>query len=296
MKGLVKPALVALMLMTTVFTSWSFDFESEGIYYNKTGDATVSVTYGQSTYNTYKGDVVIPSTVQDESGATYTVTAIDVWAFMYCVRLTSVQLPSTLVSIGLNAFNSCTQLESIVLPEGLEVIGDDAFYFCSKLPSVTIPNTVKSIGEEAFYNCSALTTVVIGSGVTSIGSDAFGCDAYTPLASVTCLATTPPAMGASDCFYTTTYNMATLRVPAASVDAYRSTDWWNLFVNVEGLAPESVPGDVNGDGRVSIDDVTALINLLLDDNATVEGDPDVNGDTRVNIDDVTALINQLLTN
>lgn len=54
---------------------------------------------------------------------------------------------------------------------------------------------------------------------------------------------------------------------------------------------------MNGDGRVSIDDLTALINLLLDDNVTVEGaPPDVNGDTRVNIDDVTALINQLLTN
>lgn len=293
---MLRTILVLMIMATSAFVSSAYDFEVDGVYYNKTSDVTVSVTYGPSSYNTYQGDVVIPSTVQNED-VTYTVTSIGTWAFMYCVRLTSVQLPSTLVSIDLNAFNSCTQLESIVLPDGLQIIDDDAFYFCSKLSSVTIPNSVSTIGEEAFFNCSGLFSVVIGSGVTSIGAQAFGCDGYSALSSVTCLATTPPVMGASNCFYRTTYNMGTLYVPAASVNAYSTTDWWNQFSRIEGLAPEYILGDVDGDSRLNISDVTALINILLYGNSASAGPAaDVNEDGMVNINDVTALINILLGN
>lgn len=52
-------------------------------------------------------------------------------------------------------------------------------------------------------------------------------------------------------------------------------------------------GDVDGDGRISIDDVTALIDILLRGNQA-GGNPDVDCDGRVSIDDVTALIDLLL--
>lgn len=61
-------------------------------------------------------------------------------------------------------------------------------------------------------------------------------------------------------------------------------------------ALEGAPHDVNSDGRVSIDDVTALIQYLLTLNTegfNVEK-ADVDGDSRINIDDVTELINRLL--
>ena len=59
----------------------------------------------------------------------------------------------------------------------------------------------------------------------------------------------------------------------------------------------STRGDVNGDGKVNISDVTALINYLLSHNATgVNVDAaDCNQDNTVNISDVTALINYLLS-
>ena len=57
----------------------------------------------------------------------------------------------------------------------------------------------------------------------------------------------------------------------------------------------SVTGDVNGDGRLSINDVTDLINLLLTGNAAGNSVADVNGDGQTNISDVTDLINLLLT-
>ena len=63
-------------------------------------------------------------------------------------------------------------------------------------------------------------------------------------------------------------------------------------------APEYEQGDVNGDGKVSIKDVTELINYLLSGNeeGLVHDNLDVNGDGKVSIKDVTELINILLSN
>ncbi len=60
--------------------------------------------------------------------------------------------------------------------------------------------------------------------------------------------------------------------------------------------PNVTPGDVNGDNEVKINDVTALIDLLLSgDEITASIATDVNGDGRVTIADVTALIDLLLS-
>lgn len=55
-----------------------------------------------------------------------------------------------------------------------------------------------------------------------------------------------------------------------------------------------VPGDVNCDGNINIDDVTYLIDMLLSSGNITAG-ADVNSDGSINIDDVTALIDKLLT-
>ena len=55
----------------------------------------------------------------------------------------------------------------------------------------------------------------------------------------------------------------------------------------------TVPGDVDGDGKVGIDDITALIDILLN-GTTAPADADVDGDGKVGIDDITALIDYLL--
>ena len=74
-----------------------------------------------------------------------------------------------------------------------------------------------------------------------------------------------------------------------------------LLVVVMALLPLQVSavelrGDINGDGKVNIGDVTALINLLLSGNGEVgNGVVDVNADGVLNISDVTALINHLLS-
>ncbi len=53
-------------------------------------------------------------------------------------------------------------------------------------------------------------------------------------------------------------------------------------------------GDVNGDGRVNVSDVTELINMILGTTTMNKARADVNGDGQVNVSDVTALINIIL--
>lgn len=56
-------------------------------------------------------------------------------------------------------------------------------------------------------------------------------------------------------------------------------------------------GDVNGDDKINISDVTALIDFLLsdDDSDINRANSDVNQDSKINISDVTTLIDYLLS-
>lgn len=64
---------------------------------------------------------------------------------------------------------------------------------------------------------------------------------------------------------------------------------------VTSSASGVVAGDVDGDGRVTMDDLTMMINFLLTDEVPVSGGADVDGDGQLGMDDLTELINILLT-
>ena len=57
-----------------------------------------------------------------------------------------------------------------------------------------------------------------------------------------------------------------------------------------------LPGDMDGNGEITISDVSDLIDLILSGNATASAYPaaDVNGDGQINIVDVSELIDALL--
>ena len=101
------------------------------------------------------------------------VTSIGGAVFNNCSSLTSVTIPSSVTSIGGNAFNICYSLTSVTIPSSVTSIGSNVFQSCYSLTSVTIPSSVTSIGGAVFNNCSSLTSVTIPSSVTSIGDNAF---------------------------------------------------------------------------------------------------------------------------
>lgn len=98
-------------------------------------------------------------------------------------RITSIEIPGTVLSIGASAFEGCSWLAgNLVLPEGLQTIGERAFYQCKALTgSLHIPNSVTLLGTYAFYNCSGFTgTLTFGSGITAIPTFCFkGCSGFT---------------------------------------------------------------------------------------------------------------------
>ena len=59
-------------------------------------------------------------------------------------------------------------------------------------------------------------------------------------------------------------------------------------------AGDFITGDVNGDGKVNVSDVTTLVNMILGVIPKDMTTADVNGDGKVNVSDVTALVNIIL--
>ena len=101
-------------------------------------------------------------------GAVYTVpetvTGIAPFCFNYCDKLTRVDLPAGLKTLGQMAFFKCAGLESIRLPDGLESIGPDGLSYCAKLDYIFVPASVKSIGHHAFYGCLGVDKIYLGAG------------------------------------------------------------------------------------------------------------------------------------
>ena len=264
-------------------------------------------------------NVTIPNTVtsigdnafEDCSGLTSiiipnSVTEIGKVAFEGCTGLTNVTLGNSVTIINAYAFSDCSGITSIEIPKSVTTIGAKAFSGCSRLTSIDIPNLVTEISGMSFYNCSGLTSVSIGKSVTSIGKDAFK---NTPLIeTVTCKATTPPSLYNSDMFSTNVYNHAPLHVPVGCERTYMADPSWGQFMTIIGdvNTSDDVPGDVNGDGEVTVADANSVIDVvIMGGNASHPRIPidnegnyigDVNGDGEVTIADVNAIIDMILKN
>ena len=72
--------------------------------------------------------------------------------------------------------------------------------------------------------------------------------------------------------------------------------WSNIeHVTITGNGDEPLIGDVNGDGEVSIADVTAIIDYLIGQNDGINKPAaDVNNDGEISIADVSDIIDMLL--
>ena len=114
MKQFKKPFLLAVALLLSANFVSAYDFEVDGIYYNIlfSSSKTCEVTYRNTYYNSYDGDIVIPSTVMYDSKE-YTVKAVGSNAFCESSGLTSITIPNSVTSIGSSAFDGCSGLTTI---------------------------------------------------------------------------------------------------------------------------------------------------------------------------------------
>lgn|GEM_PF-2044323 len=100
-----------------------------------------------------------------------TVTTIGKYAFSY--GLQTIVLPEGLTTIEDYGFNNCNALLSINLPSTLRTIGKSAFYGCHHLPSITFNDGLQLIDMFAFEECNALETIVLPASITFFGQGVF---------------------------------------------------------------------------------------------------------------------------
>lgn len=216
-------------------------------FYNCT--SLVAVSLGNSiesignyafAYCSSLAEIVVPDSVKSIGDS----------AFVNCYNLTKATLGNNIESIGNYAFTYCKSLGSITIPNTVNSLGDYAFLRCEKLASVTLSDTLTHIGDATFANCRSLLSITLPATITSIGNEAmFGCS---NLSTINCLATVPPTLHSSafdkynkksediitedgDKSTRETYDVvaigATIYVPTASVDAYKSAEEWSNYAS-----------------------------------------------------------------
>ncbi|MDR0524543.1 MAG: leucine-rich repeat protein [Spirochaetaceae bacterium] len=175
--------------------------------------------------------------------------------FSGCTSLAEVViLPSSRITIGSYTFKGCTSLTKVTLPEGITIIGGEVFQDCTSLRDLTLPGSVTRILNDAFHGCTSLTNINLPEGLTYINNGAFkdctglrevtlpstlreinsrlfeGC---TNLRTLIFLKTTPPTYRASiEEPFGNTHPDLVIKVPADSVEAYRTATGWNAYASI----------------------------------------------------------------
>jgi len=278
MKNIIKSVIILLLSLTTIpfcvncmvsqdpFPTqikdgdFYYHFGSEG-YIDEFGNP-----WAAASFKGYVGtdkDVIVPETlggipvmdIDTQCFTSYTPTyeSITFPKSVVVIRrcsgfpnLKTIIIPDNVNRIDGSAFRDCISLTSIKLPKELKSINAFTFYGCVSLEEVIIPENVVLISGYAFTDCPKLKSIFIPKTVESIGGNfpisENGWDPYLcgPIADRTC-----------------------------AIKGYRNTEaeryaleYGHEFIALDD--EQSIPGDANCDGEVSIADVVAVRLYCLD--------------------------------
>ena len=228
--------------------------------------------------------------------------------FASCSDLKSIDIPKSVSRIGLNVFIGCSGLELIHVAEDNPVFDsrndcnaiiktqtNELIYGCQH---TVIPHTVKSIGDRAFYGWSHLSHIYIPDSVTSVGRHAFGrCDnlkSVTIPRSVTYIADYAFGFNFDGINYIPTSGFTIYGYAGTAAEQYAKR-FGIPFVSAD-LASHML-GDADGDGKITVMDVTAIQRYLsmldpyMDETTLMQGDVDRNG--RLDVFDATYILRYL---
>ena len=128
---------------------------------NEAGEATIT-GFNAS----YSGNLSIKSTL---GGCR--VTRIMPEAFLNCLGLTSVTIPTSVIDLGEYTFRGCTGLTNAVIGNGVTWFDWSHFLGCTNLTHVDIGNGVTHLPEEASWEVDFpnLTSLALGSQIKDVG-------------------------------------------------------------------------------------------------------------------------------
>lgn len=198
------------------------------------------------------------ATAVEELNLPQSLTFIGSSAFSGCDKLTKVNIPENVTTIDDGAFCMDSLITQIFIPRYIYKLGNRAFERCRSIKVATVAYTYEvpgtgpltpldetrvpsrtRIGYEVFMNCTALEKIFFGPTVKSLGSNFFAC---TPNLKKIFLANpVPPDMYADEQAFDS--YTATLYVPKASIETYRTNRYWGKFKNIKAI--EGCTNDVD---------------------------------------------------
>ena len=258
----------ALTSLTLPYTGWTWD----GLF-----DSSVPATLTELTINGFYGTSIAASAFQNVSilksiEIPSSITSIGDYAFAYCTGLTSLVIPSSVKSIGASAFANCSNLASLTMPYNggtLSSVFDGSYPTSLTSLEINGCNTT-SIPASAFANCTALTSIEIPTTVTSIGTKAFeGCSGltsltlpYTGWVFATLFGTWSFTGSASITYSSTTYYYPSALVVEVNGSSAKSLANY-AFYGCKGLTSIVIPDTITTIGNYAFQDCTGLTSVTI---------------------------------
>ena len=117
-------------------------------------------------------DIILPKSLKEISDSSFfmcinlrsvefneSLSSIGSFAFAY-TKLSELDIPSHIKSIGTYAFNNCRALKHVFIKDGVENISSKAFSNCCKIVSFFLPENLNSLSPDIFQD-SKITNLVL---------------------------------------------------------------------------------------------------------------------------------------
>ena len=268
------------------------------------------VVYAGNVAYKYKGVMDESAVIELRAG---TVGITDE-AFGNCENMREIKIPDSVQYIGEGAFYCCTGLEAVDFGNGIKSIGREAFMWCVNLSDIAIPDSVTKIGKDAFSNTLWYTNqpdgivyagkgiysykgimpenITLKDGITFLAEEAL---LECRLNSITIPKSVVNVDNMSIGFYFDEFYDCYFKSVNIIINGYAGTDA-ERYANKLGFKfvdiSNGIPGDVGGDGELSVTDVTDIQRYVA---KSVDFTPqqlsaaDFNSDGVININDATAV-------